>query len=171
MGARFDRDANLEAGIAARESALALFEALGSAEKTLHANPGMRFEVTRLNSLAILDKLRQDISASEQGRESGVIALTYENEDPILARQVLEPEAKKLGLRGLSKEELPNALLILRENWLSLVPLILLVYFILSGRTPDFAAVYGIIACVVVGFLKPANRPPKLKPTQTSARP
>ena len=27
---------------------------------------------------------------SEQGRDSGVIALTYENEDPILARQVLE---------------------------------------------------------------------------------
>jgi tyrosine-protein kinase Etk/Wzc len=58
--------------------------------RSLHANPGMRFQVTRLNSLAILAKLRQDISASEQGRDSGVIALTYENEDPILARQVLE---------------------------------------------------------------------------------
>ncbi|MGR6430634.1 TRAP transporter permease [Rhizobium sp. PAMB 3174] len=67
-------------------------------------------------------------------------------------------EAKKLGLRGLTKDELPNALLVLKENWLAVVPLIMLVYFILSGRTPDFAAVYGIIACVVVGFLKPTNR-------------
>ncbi|BCT93318.1 tyrosine protein kinase [Lysobacter helvus] len=58
--------------------------------RSLNANPGMRFEVTRLNSLAILDKLRHDISASEQGRDSGVIALSYENEDPVLARQVLE---------------------------------------------------------------------------------
>ena len=58
--------------------------------RALHANPGMRFEVTRLNSLAILDKLRKDISASEQGRDSGVLALVYENEDPVLARQVLE---------------------------------------------------------------------------------
>lgn len=67
-------------------------------------------------------------------------------------------EAKKLGLRGLTKDELPQVVRVFRENWLSLVPLILLVYFILSGRTPDFAAVYGIIACVVVGFLKPNNR-------------
>lgn len=67
-------------------------------------------------------------------------------------------EAKKLGLRGLTKEELPPIARVFRQNWLSLAPLILLVYFILSGRTPDFAAVYGIIACVVVGFLKPANR-------------
>src|SRR5207342_1372889 len=58
--------------------------------RSLNANPGMRFNVTRLNSLAILDKLRKDISASEQGRDSGVIALSYENEDPVLARQVLE---------------------------------------------------------------------------------
>ncbi len=34
----------------------------------------------------------------------------------------------------------------------------ILVYLILSGKTPDFAAVYGIIACVVVGFLNPVNR-------------
>jgi len=67
-------------------------------------------------------------------------------------------EAKKLGLRGLSSGELPKLLLVLKEHWLALAPLIVLVYFILSGRTPDFAAVYGIIACVVVGFLKPKNR-------------
>ena len=54
------------------------------------ANPGMRFEVTRLNTLAILSQLRKDISASEQGRDSGVIALSYQSEDPILARSVLE---------------------------------------------------------------------------------
>jgi len=67
-------------------------------------------------------------------------------------------EAKKLGLRGLSSGELPKLLLVLKEHWLALAPLIVLVYFILSGRTPDFAAVYGIIACVVVGFLKPKKR-------------
>ncbi|MEL6503705.1 MAG: TRAP transporter permease [Pseudomonadota bacterium] len=67
-------------------------------------------------------------------------------------------EARKLGLRGLRAEELPKAALVLRQHWLSLIPLIILVYLILSGRTPDFAAVYGIIACVVVGFLNPINR-------------
>ncbi len=67
-------------------------------------------------------------------------------------------EAKRLGLRGLRNDELPKAAQVLRQNWMSLVPLVILVYFILSGRTPDFAAVYGIIACVVIGFLNPLNR-------------
>lgn len=67
-------------------------------------------------------------------------------------------EAKKLGLRGLRAEELPKAAVVLKQHWLSIIPLGILVYLILSGRTPDFAAVYGIIACVVVGFLNPVNR-------------
>jgi len=67
-------------------------------------------------------------------------------------------EAKKLGLRGLSPDELPKAAMVLKQHWLSIIPLIILVYFILAGRTPDFAAVYGIIACIVVGFLNPVNR-------------
>ena len=67
-------------------------------------------------------------------------------------------EAKKLGLRGLRAEELPKIGVVLKDHWLSLIPLIILVYLILSGKTPDFAAVYGIIACVVVGFLNPTNR-------------
>lgn len=57
---------------------------------TMRANPGMRFEVTRLNSLVILDQMKSDISAVEQGRDSGVIALRYSNADPMLAKRVLE---------------------------------------------------------------------------------
>ena len=57
---------------------------------TLRANPGTHFDVTKLNTLAILDKLRQDIDAAEQGRDSGVIALSYSNTDPALAQRVLE---------------------------------------------------------------------------------
>jgi len=67
-------------------------------------------------------------------------------------------EAKKLGLRGLKAEELPKLGIVLKQHWLSIIPLGILVYLILSGRTPDFAAVYGIIACIVVGFLNPVNR-------------
>jgi TRAP transporter 4TM/12TM fusion protein len=67
-------------------------------------------------------------------------------------------EAKKLGLRGLRAEELPKMGLVLKDHWLSIIPLIILVYLILSGKTPDYAAVYGIIACVVVGFLNPTHR-------------
>jgi len=67
-------------------------------------------------------------------------------------------EAKKLGLRGLNENEVPKFLSIIKDNWLSLAPLILLVYLILIGRTPDYAAVNAIIACVVIGFIKKKNR-------------
>lgn len=64
-------------------------------------------------------------------------------------------EAKKLGLRGLRSEELPQTLQVLRLHWASLIPLVILVYLILSGKTPDYAAVWGITACVFVGFVNP----------------
>ena len=67
-------------------------------------------------------------------------------------------EAKKLGLRGLRAEELPKTSAVLKDHWLSLIPLVILVYLILSGKTPDYAAVYGIISCIVVGFLNPVHR-------------
>lgn len=67
-------------------------------------------------------------------------------------------EAKKLGLRGLKASELPKAAIVLRQHWLSIIPLAILVYMILTGFTPDYAAVYGITACIVVGFLNPVNR-------------
>jgi TRAP transporter 4TM/12TM fusion protein len=67
-------------------------------------------------------------------------------------------EAKKLGLRGLTAEELPKLGIVLKQHWLSIIPLAILVYLIMTGRTPDYAAVYGIIACVVVGFLNPTDR-------------
>ena len=67
-------------------------------------------------------------------------------------------EAKKLGLRGLTDQEVPKFLSVIKDNWLSLAPLILLVYLILIGRTPDYAAVISIIACVLIGFIKKTNR-------------
>ena len=67
-------------------------------------------------------------------------------------------EAKKLGLKGLTQDQMPSLTKVLKDNWLSLLPLIILVYFILSGRTPDFAAIYGIISCITIGFIKPKDR-------------
>ncbi|PWW00442.1 TRAP transporter 4TM/12TM fusion protein [Hoeflea marina] len=67
-------------------------------------------------------------------------------------------EAKKLGLRGLRPDEMPAILTVMRENWLAVVPLVVLMALILTGRTPDYAAVWGITACIVVGFITPHNR-------------
>ncbi len=59
-------------------------------------------------------------------------------------------EARRLGLRGLSAAELPNAWKVLKEGWMSLAPLVILVAVLLSGRTPFFAAFWSITACIVV---------------------
>ena len=59
-------------------------------------------------------------------------------------------EARRLGLRGMSVDELPNAWRVLKKGWLSVVPLALLVAVLLSGRTPFAAAFWSISACVVV---------------------
>lgn len=59
-------------------------------------------------------------------------------------------EARRLGLRGLSAAELPNVAKVLREGWLSVLPLILLIGILLSGRTPFAAAFWAIVACIVV---------------------
>lgn len=59
-------------------------------------------------------------------------------------------EARRLGIRGLRKEELPNALRVLREGWLSMLPLLLLVWMLMSGRTPFLSAFWAITACIAV---------------------
>jgi len=57
--------------------------------ETLRANPGTRFDVVRSSYIGAIGRLSENISAVERGTESGIIALTYENTDPILAAQVL----------------------------------------------------------------------------------
>lgn len=63
-------------------------------------------------------------------------------------------EAKRLGIRGLTKEELPNAIKVLREGWMSVAPLILLVWMLMSGRTPFLSAFWAITACMVVYLIQ-----------------
>ncbi|RTZ96080.1 MAG: TRAP transporter permease [Deltaproteobacteria bacterium] len=67
-------------------------------------------------------------------------------------------EAKRLGLRGLRPDEMPRFVEVIRNGWPTLIPLVLLIAIISSGRTPYMAAFWGITACIVVGFLSPTNR-------------
>ncbi|MBE6918538.1 MAG: TRAP transporter permease [Ruminococcaceae bacterium] len=67
-------------------------------------------------------------------------------------------EAKKLGLRGIPKEEMPKWGHLLKKSYL-LLPLVLLVTLVSSGaRTMQFSAAVCILAAVVVGFLNSEER-------------
>jgi len=67
-------------------------------------------------------------------------------------------EAKRLGLRGLTPDEMPEFRRVMREKWPTLIPLCILIGIIVNGNTPYLAAFWGITACVGVGFLTPRNR-------------
>ena len=67
-------------------------------------------------------------------------------------------EAKRHGLRGLPREELPDARAVLRKGWPTIFPLLGLIAILLSGYTPYLAAFWGITGCVIVGFLNPTGR-------------
>ncbi len=66
--------------------------------------------------------------------------------------------AKKEGLRGLTKDELPRFLPLLKQSYL-LLPLIILIALVSSGsRSIAYAAAIAIIATIVVGLFNKENR-------------
>ena len=67
-------------------------------------------------------------------------------------------EAKKLGLQGISKDELPKWGKLVKKVYL-IIPLVLLVWMVSSGlRTMQFSAAIAIAAAILVGFLNGDER-------------
>lgn len=64
----------------------------------------------------------------------------------------------KLGLRGMSREELPELRQTLRNGGLFLVPLAVLVVALLMGYSPTFVAVFAAASVVVVAALRKSTR-------------
>jgi TRAP transporter 4TM/12TM fusion protein len=62
-------------------------------------------------------------------------------------------EAKKLGLRGLSKEELPNLKEIFINRGYLMLPLIGIIWLLVTGYTPMLAAFYAIILSIAAALL------------------
>jgi TRAP transporter 4TM/12TM fusion protein len=66
-------------------------------------------------------------------------------------------EAKKHGLRGLPRSELPVAREVIRRDWPTAMPLAVLLMVLFSDFTPYLAAFWGITGCIVLGL---TNRNP-----------
>lgn len=65
----------------------------------------------------------------------------------------IDIEAKKQGLKGMSKESIPQVWAVLKEGGVLLIPLIVVFGTLLSGKTPIFAGFAGIIAAVFASYL------------------
>jgi TRAP transporter 4TM/12TM fusion protein len=61
-------------------------------------------------------------------------------------------EAKRFGLRGLTEAEMPKLRVSFQQRWPTLIPLVLLITILVSGRTPYLAAFAGISSCAIVGL-------------------
>lgn len=71
-------------------------------------------------------------------------------------------EAKKLGLKGLPKESLPNFWKLLVKRGYLFLPIITLIIMMSIGRTPANSAIYAILTAVIVSmFSKDTRLTPK----------
>lgn len=67
-------------------------------------------------------------------------------------------EAKRLGLSGLSKENIPDAMKVLREQGHLAIPLIFLLGMMFAGYTPLYSAVASIFITVAASWLRKETR-------------
>jgi TRAP-type uncharacterized transport system fused permease subunit len=63
-------------------------------------------------------------------------------------------EAAKTGLKGLPKERLPRLSRIMLERGQLILPIIGMIFFLATGRTPTKSALYGIILAILAGVFK-----------------
>ena len=67
-------------------------------------------------------------------------------------------EAKRLGLKGLSREQLPRIRELMKESYL-LLPLAILIYLVCSNtKTMQFSAAVSILATIAVGVISNIHR-------------
>ncbi|WP_121661691.1 TRAP transporter permease [Metabacillus litoralis] len=66
-------------------------------------------------------------------------------------------EAKRIGLRGLTKEEMPDRKEVLKNIYL-LLPIIAVIVLLMSGIIVTHAALYAILVAIIVGLFNKATR-------------
>lgn len=67
-------------------------------------------------------------------------------------------EAKKMGLEGMDKDQLPKLKNILIKEGHLIFPIIVILMMLLKGLTPLYAAFYGLIATIFTSMLKKSTR-------------
>lgn len=67
-------------------------------------------------------------------------------------------EAKRLGLSGLSRENIPDAMVVLRKQGHLVLPLVSLIGMMFYGFTPLYAAVLSIFVTVIASWLRKETR-------------
>ena len=72
-------------------------------------------------------------------------------------------EAKRLGLKGTPRDQLPKLWPLIRDKGHLLLPLIAIIYLMLDGYTITRAALIGCLVCIIVPYLRKGTRVPFLQ--------
>ena len=72
-------------------------------------------------------------------------------------------EANRLGLKGLSRDQLPQLGPLIKAKGFLLIPLVAIIYLLIAGYTPLMAAFWGIIVSFVLSWI---NKETRLTPTR-----
>ena len=67
-------------------------------------------------------------------------------------------EAKRCGLKGMSRDQLPKFLEVILKRGHLFVPLVAIIYVLVEGYTPSFAALVGLGLSIVAGMITKATR-------------
>lgn len=67
-------------------------------------------------------------------------------------------EAMRLGLSGLSKENIPDAVKVVKEQGHLVIPLVMLIGLMFAGYTPLYAAVFSIFGTIAASWLRKETR-------------
>lgn len=67
-------------------------------------------------------------------------------------------EAKKIGLKGLPKDQLPKIKELVFQRGHLVIPLVIIIIMIMTGKTVVYSALFGILSAVVVPYLRKSTR-------------
>ena len=67
---------------------------------------------------------------------------------------IIEFEARKYGLVGMDKKDMPKFLPLIKEKGYLIFPLLVIIVFLAIGYTPIFAALVGIASCVICDIIR-----------------
>lgn len=71
---------------------------------------------------------------------------------------VVHFEAKRLGLKGISRDNIPQVKEVLKKQGHLSLPLIVLIVMLFQGYTPLYAAVFSIFACIIASWFRKPTR-------------
>ena len=71
---------------------------------------------------------------------------------------MVDLRAKKVGMKGLPKSELPSLRATMKDKGHMLFPLAFIMYMLITGYTPLYSAMMGLLAIIVVSSLKKSTR-------------